>query len=88
GSVDRYTRSTPPHIQAARKAGIREGRLVRYVVTRRGPEPVRRGEPLPGDLDRGHYVERVLRPVAQSILTEVDLHFDDLAGRPRQLDLL
>lgn len=88
GSVDRYTKSTPPHIRAARKAGIREGRLVRYVVTRRGPEPVRRGEPLPPDIDRGHYVERVLRPVAEAILAEVGLHFDDLVGRPRQLELL
>ncbi|MDX1650366.1 MAG: DNA polymerase domain-containing protein, partial [Myxococcota bacterium] len=88
GSVDRYTKSTPPHIQAARKAGVREGRLVRYVITRRGPEPVRHGEPLPEDLDRRHYVERVLRPVAESILSEVGIHFDDLVGRPRQLDLL
>ena len=42
GSVEAYTATTPPHVQAARKAGAGPGALVRYVVTATGPEPVRR----------------------------------------------
>jgi DNA polymerase-2 len=88
GSLDRYTASTPPHVQAARKAGSRAGRVIRYVITPGGPEPVFHGEPLPKDIDRGHYIERVLRPVAESILEALGEHIEDAFGEPRQLGLL
>ncbi|HSJ99099.1 MAG TPA: DNA polymerase II, partial [Myxococcota bacterium] len=54
GSADRYTATTPPHVQAARKlaaAGVEAGPVVRYVLTASGPEPVRAGRPLPGGID-------------------------------------
>ena len=35
-----------------RKAGMRGGGVVRYLITRRGPEPLRPGDPLPNDIDR------------------------------------
>ena len=83
------TRGTaPPHVQAARKAGPRAGSLVRYVITARRPEPVFHGPPLPGDIDRAHYVERVLRPIAEAILEPLGLHSEDALGEPRQLMLL
>jgi DNA polymerase II len=88
GSLDRYTQRTPPHVQAARKAGARGGSLVRYVITQAGPEPLVPGRALPAPIDRRHYLERVLRPVAEAILSEVDEHFDDALDRPRQLALL
>jgi DNA polymerase-2 len=88
GSLDRYTASTPPHVQAARKAGGRAGPVVRYVITEAGPEPLLPGRPLPAAIDRSHYLERVLRPVAEAILSQLGEHFDDALDRPRQLDLL
>jgi len=88
GSLDRYTASTPPHVQAARKAGERAGPIVRYVVASSGPEPVFHGEPLPGHIDRTHYVERVLRPIAEAILEPLGEHVEDALGEPRQLGLL
>ena len=54
GAVERYTAATPPHVEAARKAGGRVGRVVRYVMTRGGPEPVLEDGELPaghGDVD-------------------------------------
>jgi DNA polymerase-2 len=92
GSAERYTATTPPHVQAARKlasAGHEVGPVVRYVVTAGGPEPVLPRAPLPADLDRLHYVEHVLEPLGQSILDELGLRFDEAIGRPkaRQLDL-
>jgi len=87
-SIDSYTTTTPPHVQAARKAGGALGSVVRYVVTASGPEPVLPGRPLPPAIDHGHYVERVLRPVAEAILSPLELHFDDALDRPRQLSLL
>jgi DNA polymerase-2 len=87
GSLDRYAGTAPPHVQAARKAGRRAGPLVRYVITAGGPEPVFHGQPLPADIDRGHYVERVLRPIAEAILEPLGLHSEDALGEPRQLGL-
>lgn len=93
GSLDRYTATTPPHVQAARKLaeqGVRVGPVVRYAVTATGPEPVLPGRPLPAAIDRRHYVESVLRPVADAILIERGECFDDAIGRPKpkQLSLL
>ncbi len=92
GSLDRYTASVPPHVQAARKAkqlgvgGMRG--VIRYVVTETGPEPVLPGRPLPQGIDRGHYLEHVVRPVADAILVELGQDLDDALGAPKQLDLL
>jgi DNA polymerase-2 len=88
GALDRYVGTPPPHVQAALKAGARAGPLVRYVITARGPEPVFHGQSLPGDIDRHHYVERVLRPLAEAIFEPLGLHSEDALGEPRQLGLL
>ena len=88
GSVERYTERTPPHVEAARRAGGDVGREVYYVVTRGGPEPVLPDRDFPADIDREYYVEKVLRPVAEAILAHTDSSFDEALGRPRQLSLL
>lgn len=87
GSVERYTGAVPPHVQAARKAGPAAGPVIRYVVTRSGPEPVLPGHPLPEGIDREHALERVLRPVADAILPEVGHSFDEALGRLRQMEM-
>jgi DNA polymerase-2 len=92
-SLDRYTATTPPHVQAARKLveqGIRVGPVVRYVITATGPEPVVPGRALPAAIDRRYYVDRVLAPIADAILIERDESFDAVLGRakPQQLSLL
>ena len=87
GSVERYTSHTPPHVEAARKAGGFPGREVRYVVTRTGAEPVLPGRPFPSEIDRKHYLEKVFRPLAESILACAGESFDEALGRPRQLTL-
>jgi DNA polymerase-2 len=88
GSLERYTATTPPHVQAARKLRADFGGVVRYAICRSGPEPLIPGRPLPPDIDRAHYVERVLRPVADAILSELGSSFDEALGIPRQLSLL
>ncbi|MFQ5698681.1 MAG: DNA polymerase II [Myxococcota bacterium] len=88
GSLERYTRTTPPHIQAARKLSEPVGRDIRYVVCRGGPEPIREGQGLPRQIDREYYVEKVLRPVAESVLEPLGRCFDEALGRPVQLNLL
>jgi DNA polymerase-2 len=87
-SVDDYTATTPPHVQAARKAGPRAGPMVQYLITRRGPEPVLPGVPPPAEIDYEHYVDKVIRPLADAILIHCGQRFDVALDRPRQLDLL
>ncbi len=80
-----YTRTTPAHVKAARKPGATGGRIVTYVVTRNGPEPV---EALTAPPDHEHYVTHQLRPLADAILRFAgEQEFDELIGAPRQLTL-
>jgi DNA polymerase-2 len=88
GALERYTDAVPPHVQAARKAGRSAGGVIRYVVTERGPEPAFPHRPLPPGIDRRHYVQRVLRPVADAILLELGSSFDEATGEATQLPLL
>jgi DNA polymerase-2 len=86
GSLDDY-KSNAPHVQAARKAGEHAGRIIQYLITRTGPEPVLPGRPLPTGIDYEHYIEKVLRPVADSILREVGGNFGEVLGEPQQLSM-
>jgi DNA polymerase-2 len=80
-----YTRTTPPHVKAARKMGNDRGRLVTYVVTKAGPEPV---EAMTAPPDHEHYVTQQLRPIADAVLRFVGApDFDELSGARRQLSL-
>lgn len=88
GDVASYTRTTPPHVQAARKVPDFRGGIIRYVVTREGPEPVLPGRALPAPIDHAHAVEKLLRPIADAILPEIGGSFDEAVGNPRQLSLL
>src|SRR5262249_28925142 len=83
--IDSYTRTTPAHVKAARKQGAGAGRVVTYVVTRAGPEPVGHMTAPP---DREHYVTQQLKPPADAILRFVPRpDFDDLSVAGRQLSL-
>ena len=88
GDLASYTRTTPPHVQAARRMSGFRGGIIRYVVTTDGPEPVLPGRPLPGHIDRAHAEEKLLRPIADAILPEIGASFDEAVGNPRQLPLL
>jgi DNA polymerase-2 len=80
-----YTRTTPPHVKAARKLAAGPGRLVTYVVTRAGPEPVGETTAPP---DHEHYVEAQLRPIAEAVLRFLGPpDFDTIIGARRQLSL-
>ena len=87
-TLDKYTATTPPHVQAARKQQGPVGPVVRYVITAAGPEPVEPGRPMPAGIDYTHYVEKVMRPVAEAMLAPLDLDFDAATGDPRQMSLL
>ncbi|OFC69864.1 DNA polymerase II [Alteromonas confluentis] len=81
-----YTRSQPPHVKAARQADeintatgkklrYQHRTTVRYMMTLGGPQTV---ESVNQPLDYEHYVEKQIRPIADSILPAVGLRFEDI----------
>ena len=82
--LSEYTKTTPAHVKAARKQDGPPVRIVEYVMTAAGPEPV---DARHAALDYTHYVDKQLAPIADAVLRFVGIHFDDLCGRARQLDL-
>ncbi|MCA1851283.1 MAG: DNA polymerase II [Beggiatoa sp.] len=79
-----YTTTTPPHVVAARKSAQTQGRLISYVVTTAGPEPL---DNVQHPLDREHYIVKQVRPVAEPVLETLGLDFERVIGDSRQFDL-
>ncbi len=79
-----YTANTPPHVAAARKSRSAPDRIVAYVVTESGPEPL---DNITAPLDREHYVQKQIRPVAEPVLSTMRLEFSRVIGDDRQLGL-
>ena len=82
--LQKYTKNTPPHVAAARKALSDPGRLISYVMTRNGPEPL---DNITAELDREHYVQKQVRPVAEPVLDTFGISFEQAIGDDRQLEL-
>ncbi len=82
--ADDYTATTPPHVVAARKSTQATGRLISYVMTAAGPEPL---DNVQHPLDREHYVEKQIKAVAEPVLSALGQDFERVIGDNRQLDL-
>jgi DNA polymerase II len=81
-SSEDYTKTQPPHVKAARLIDQERG-TVNYFITKRGPIPT---EMNPKDFDYQHYVEKQLKPIADSVLMLFGKSFDNIA-QSKQLDL-
>ena len=82
--ADDYTATTPPHVAAARKSTQESGRLVSYVMTTAGPEPI---DNIQHPLDREHYVAKQVKPVAEPILATLGSSFEQVIGDEKQMDM-
>jgi len=83
--LEDYGKTTPPHVKAARLIPGPVGRVISYVMTTEGPQPLGH---VTAPLDYEHYVEKQLRPIAESILTHIGKDFDEILGKGTQLGLL
>jgi DNA polymerase-2 len=82
--TDEYTATTPPHVVAARKSAQPTGRLISYVMTTAGAEPM---DDVRHPLDREHYVMKQVKPVAEPVLAALGLDFERVIGDIRQFEL-
>jgi DNA polymerase-2 len=78
--VEDYTKNIPQHVRAARMLPEASG-TVYYVITKRGPIPV---ELKHTDIDYDHYIEKQIKPIADSVLTLLGESFDSIV-QPSQL---
>ncbi|MCC7568570.1 MAG: DNA polymerase II [Candidatus Methanofastidiosa archaeon] len=81
--LDDYTKTTPPHVKAARMASFGDkdhASLVEYVMTKRGPLPASRAV----RIDYRHYVDKQIRPLADSVLTLLGTSFEEVVSPHRQ----
>jgi DNA polymerase II len=83
-SVSEYTKTTPPHIKAARKANIEKPGIIEYVITIQGPEAIGF---VKNSIDYKHYLEKQLKPIADSILVFFDDSLDSLVAQTKQVSL-
>lgn len=92
-SLEAYNASNPPHVKAARKlqsylrdrsmpSNLGRGDRVEYWITVQGPEPRVCAR---SAIDYQHYIDKQLRPVADSLLPFLGVHFDQLIAP--QIDL-
>ncbi len=72
--VEEYTKNIPQHVRAARLLPETSG-TVYYVITKRGPIPV---ELKHSDIDYDHYIEKQLKPIADSVLILLGESFDSI----------
>ena len=83
--IAEYQGSLPPHVRAAALLGEPNVRVVRYVMTTEGPEPIQKRSDAP--LDYRHYSEKQLAPIADMILRFYASSYDEITGPGKQLSL-
>ncbi|MBS3119969.1 DNA polymerase II, partial [Candidatus Woesearchaeota archaeon] len=79
-----YTKTTPPHVKAARQLKELDSTIISYVMTTAGPEPEQKRK---HSLDYDHYIEKQLKPIADTILSFYDISFDDIVAGSTQKTL-
>jgi DNA polymerase II len=82
--LEEYTKTTPPHVKAARKLDKLESRYVEYYITTNGPEPKQK---LKHKLDYEHYINKQIAPIANTILFFFHKDFQDIIATSKQMKL-
>ncbi|MDB5105106.1 MAG: polB [Fibrobacteres bacterium] len=82
---EEYTGNPPPHVRAALMMDRRDSRVIRYLMTTEGPEPVQK---LSGAKpDYRHYAEKQLAPIADMVLRFYGTDFLTVTQDSRQMSI-
>jgi DNA polymerase II len=82
--LSEYTKTTPPHVKAARMLPKITNNVIEYYMTVDGPQPVSIRKSV---LDYDHYIEKQIKPLAQTILEQFGQSFDDFVKGAKQKSL-
>lgn len=72
--LTQYTKNVPPQVKAARMLGTSSS-TIQYIITKRGPVPVELDH---SDIDYQHYIDKQIKPIADSVLTIFGESFDSI----------
>jgi len=82
--MDEYTKTTPPHVKAAKLLKKITSNIIEYVMTVEGPEPIQKQE---HKIDYEHYIDKQIKPLADSILTFYNTNFEEVIQGAQQRTL-
>ena len=83
-NLDEYTKTTPPHVKAARLLPTPPTDIVEYYITTAGPEPI---QLLKHPLDYDHYISKQIEPIANQILAACNLDIASILTSTKQSTL-
>ena len=83
-SLEEYTKTTPPHVKAARQLDKLESNIIEYYQTIEGPEPIQK---LRHKIDYDHYIEKQIAPIANQVLILLNKNFEDVTQSSKQAKL-
>ncbi|MGK0367074.1 MAG: DNA polymerase-2 [Thermoproteota archaeon] len=79
-NLNEYVKTMPPHIRAAKMinhTGPYRLKDVEYIYTKNGPIPIQLN---PSDIDYQHYIEKQIKPLADSVLLVFNMSFDSVVA--------
>lgn len=82
--LSEYTKTTPPHVKAARQLETLDSNVIQYYMTSEGPEPIQK---LKHKIDYDHYIEKQIIPIANQVLSLLGKNFDDVMNNSKQKTL-
>lgn len=82
--LSEYTKTTPPHVKAARQLDTLDSTIIQYYVTTAGPEPLQK---LKHKIDYEHYIVKQIAPIANQVLSLLGKNFDDIIKNSKQKTL-
>lgn len=82
--LEEYTKTTPPHVKAARQLDKVDSPIIQYYITLKGPEPIQKHKT---PLDYEHYINKQIEPIANTILAFFNVTFEELVKNAEQKKL-
>ncbi len=84
--LNQYTKTTPPHVKAARELKEFDGRLVKYIMTIDGPKHINLIDSST-QYDYNHYIEKQLDGVSDDLLNAIGIDFKKIIYSKKQTAL-
>src|SRR3989344_1824516 len=79
-----YTKTTPPHVKAARLLDSLDSTIIEYYITTEGPEPIQKHK---HPIDYDHYINKQIEPIANQVLSLLGKSMDDILKNSKQAKL-
>ncbi len=83
-SLEKYTKTTPPHVKAARQLDTLDSNVIKYYMTEAGPEPIQKHK---HRIDYDHYINKQIKPIANTILFFFHKDFEEIISSSTQTKL-